>query len=171
MAESSDCEPTLPSGTVASAVVGERVRGCAIILAMDDSSSLQEHVHAALGPLAATAVVYLYGSRARGTELPSSDVDLAVLASEPIGPEALFALREDLSLRLQRDVDLIDLQHAPTVLQKEVVAHGQLLCDPDRTRRDGFEAFVLGRYARLNEERREILDRVAHEHTILGPPR
>ena len=116
------------------------------------------------------AVLYLYGSQASGEARPDSDVDLGLLAAAPVPPLALQALREELETALSRDVDLVDLLRAPTVLQKEIVTQGRVLSEPHPVRRAAFEAFVLGRYARLNEERREILQRVAREGSILGPP-
>ena len=133
-------------------------------MALDDSvrAVVQEHGYG-------DAVVYLYGSHARGEARPQSDVDLALLAAAPIDALELQELREALAVSLSRDVDLVDLLRAPTVLQKEIVTQGRVLSEPHPVRRAAFEAFVLGRYARLNEERREILDRVAREGTVLGP--
>jgi hypothetical protein len=68
-------------------------------------------------------------------------------------------LRAELSERLMRDVDLIDLSRATTVLRKEVVAHGRLLFETDSNRRAEFEMYALSDYARLNEERAPVLCR------------
>lgn len=102
--------------------------------------------------------VYRFGSQAQGAARPDSDVDLAVLAQPALSPATRLGLREDLSLLLRRDVDLIDLRQASTVLRMQVVSTGECLFNADDTRREQFETMVYSSYARLNEERRGILD-------------
>jgi predicted nucleotidyltransferase len=112
--------------------------------------------------------VYLFGSRAADTAIRSSDVDLAVLAAEPIVPERLVRAREALAERLRRDVDLIDLARGSTVLRAQVISTGRLLRDADPSFRECFEMCAYSAYARLNEERREILERIRREGRIHG---
>ena len=81
------------------------------------------------------AVIYLYGSQAKGGARPGSDVDLGVLAGAPVPPLQLQLLREELELALCRDVDLLDLLRASTVLQKEIVTTGRVLREPQPVRR------------------------------------
>jgi hypothetical protein len=50
----------------------------------------------------------------------------------------------------------------------QVIGGGQLVYDGDSDARGRFEDHALGAYARLNEERRGILDRVASEGTVYG---
>ena len=69
---------------------------------------------------------------------------------------------------LGRDVDIVDLARASTVLQKEVVAHGRVLFQRSSGVRLAFEARVLGDYARLNEERAPVLERIAREGRVHG---
>ena len=114
--------------------------------------------------------VYLHGSWATEFARPDSDVDLGLLAAMPIDP----ALRLQLALRLQRDmdndagVDIADLRRADTVFAAHVVSEGRrLLClDSDATAR--FEALALAKYARLNEERAGILADIRQRGTIYG---
>ena len=112
--------------------------------------------------------VYRFGSTARGDASDSSDVDLAVLTPTPIPPVRRFEVQEELAAIVGRDVDLVDLLTASPVLAVQVVAHGQLLFDGDRDARGHFEDRVFGAYARLNEERRGILERIAAEGSIYG---
>ena len=102
--------------------------------------------------------VYRFGSQAQGAARPESDVDLAFLALRTVSPKAGLALREELSLLLSRDVDLIDLRVASTVLRMQVISTGQCLFSADDRKREQFETMVYSSYARLNEERRGILD-------------
>ena len=110
--------------------------------------------------------IYRFGSTARGGERPGSDVDLAVLAKHPLGAARRHEAQDELAQALRRDVDLIDLLSVPTVLRMQVVATGGVIADRDPQQRRSFETYVFADYARLNEERREILERVAREGRV-----
>jgi len=112
--------------------------------------------------------VYRFGSTVGGAPRRDSDVDLALLARQPLDPVRRFELQEELALRLRRDVDLVDLRRASTVMRMQVVARGVVLAVLDRTEQERFEAYSYSAYARLNEERAEVLDRIRRERTIYG---
>jgi hypothetical protein len=50
----------------------------------------------------------------------------------------------------------------------QVLSTGRLLHDHDPAARGHFEDLTFGNYARLNEERRAILQRVVSEGTVYG---
>jgi predicted nucleotidyltransferase len=112
--------------------------------------------------------IYLFGSHARGDAISTSDIDLAVLAALPIDPLARFELQERLAAALHADVDLVDLRAASTVLRTQVLEPGRVLFERSTSEREEFEAFTLGAYARLNEERRGILDDVRRSGRVRG---
>lgn len=112
--------------------------------------------------------MYLFGSRARGDASAESDVDLAVLGSAPFDPVARFDLQERIAERLRASVDLVDLRTASTVLRVQVLEHGVLLHEGDPGARARFEAAALAAYARLNEERRGILEDVRRTGLVHG---
>jgi predicted nucleotidyltransferase len=112
--------------------------------------------------------VYRFGSTAQGTATPASDADIAVLTRTPVAPERRFDVQESLAAEIGRDVDLVDLARASPVLAIQVIAGGDLLYDGDSDARGRFEDLTFGSYARLNEERRGILERVAAEGTVYG---
>jgi hypothetical protein len=66
------------------------------------------------------------------------------------------------------DIDLVDLSVASPVLAIQVVARGELLHEGDPAARGAYEDLVFSAYARLNEERRGILDRIAAEGSVYG---
>jgi len=112
--------------------------------------------------------VYRFGSTIRGEERAESDVDLAVLASAPLDPVRRFELQEQLAVALRRDVDLVDLRRASTVMAMQVVSTGEPIGVLDLIEKDRFEDYVFGAYARLNEERRAILQQVLRDGTVHG---
>ncbi len=101
------------------------------------------------------------GSWGTEYERPESDVDIAVLLPPKQAKEAgsfLFnKLHHALQIVVNRDVDLISLRLAPTVLQKEIVMSGRWLFQAPGMAADEFEMLVLSLYQKLNQERADIL--------------
>lgn len=118
--------------------------------------------------LPAVIAIYRFGSSVGGVQGPESDIDLAVLSEAPLDAVRRFDLQERVALALRRTVDLVDLRSASPVMAIQVIAKGMLLYDGDAGTRGRFEDYVYGAYARLNEERRGILDRIAVEGTVYG---
>jgi predicted nucleotidyltransferase len=103
--------------------------------------------------------VYLFGSVARGTAGPASDIDIAALfttapAATLDGPR--LTLEGDLERALGRSVDFVVLNGAPVDLRIRILRDGRLLLDRDpaariayevRTRNEAFDLEpVLARY-------------------------
>jgi uncharacterized protein len=112
--------------------------------------------------------LYRFGSHTKGGTRPDSDVDLAVLTCDPIPALRRFELAQELAVHLHRDVDLVDLRTASTVMRMQVISTGECLDSPNEPARREFEMYVYSDYARLNEERREILNRVRTSGIIYG---
>lgn len=112
--------------------------------------------------------VYRFGSSADGATHRESDIDLAVLAPTRLEARDRFDLQERIASRLGRDIDLVDLRSASTVMAMQVITGGVLLFEGDAKARGEFEDRTFSSYARLNEERRGILERVAAEGTVYG---
>jgi uncharacterized protein len=92
---------------------------------------------------------WLFGSRARGTARPTSDLDVAILFSED-PPRTLAGLHLDLADRLTgevgRAVDLVVLNRAPVDLVHRVLRDGILLLEHDRSARIRFEVRARNEY-------------------------
>jgi predicted nucleotidyltransferase len=95
------------------------------------------------------AAAYLFGSMARGTARPDSDVDVGVLYSKD-PPKTLlgmgFTLEADLESALGLPVQLVVLNYAPVDLIVRVLRDGKLLVDRDRSRRIQFEVQSRNEY-------------------------
>jgi len=116
-------------------------------------AAVQRNLPPSCHPLA----VYLFGTAASGTLRRDSDVDLAILADEEIEPVALFDAAQQVATLLGRDVDLVDLQRASTVMRAQVVANGRRLTTTASPQVETFEMLALSDYARLAEERRPVV--------------
>ena len=112
--------------------------------------------------------IYLFGSAARGDAGPESDIDLALLVPRALTPRARWEIQERLAVLAHRNVDLVDLREASAVMRVNVLDDGQLLLDAAPYERALFEATALADYARLQEERREILEQIAREGRVYG---
>jgi predicted nucleotidyltransferase len=111
--------------------------------------------------------VWVYGSVADGTANEASDIDIAILGERPIrlGWGELERIGE-LSGRVGRSVDLVDLRSVPPLLQFEVFARGRRVVARDPTLCDRYETMAVSRYQRLNEERREIFEAIGQRGTV-----
>lgn len=112
--------------------------------------------------------VYQFGSTVRDNEHSESDLDLAVLAAQPLPNLERWELQEDLAVRLRRTVDLVDLRAASTVMQVQVIAQGDILVEEDRTARQRFEMNTFSSYALLNEERAGIIEDIQARGRVYG---
>jgi uncharacterized protein len=115
-----------------------------------------------------TVAVYLFGSQARGDGAQDADIDLAVLAEGKLDPVVRWTLQEDLAANAYRQVDLLDLRQASTVMRVRVLQDAVVLLDVRPSERIAFETTALSAYARLNEERRGILTDVASRGRVHG---
>jgi predicted nucleotidyltransferase len=130
-----------------------------------DDQALITHIRMSIPDLIA---LYRFGSQTKGTARPGSDVDLAVLAHDPIPAMRRFELAQELATQLHRDVDLLDLHSASTVIRMQVLSTGTCLDAPDEPTRRTFEMYAYADYARLNEERREIVKGITKRGLVYG---
>lgn len=105
-------------------------------------------------------LAYLHGSAASGRMRPDSDIDLALLFPKGKAPSGLAlmqcaaALESNLGFPVH--FGLLDLSN-PT-FAKEVVASGTVLFQSGNPAAREFPMYVFSFYARLNEQRRPVLE-------------
>lgn len=107
------------------------------------------------------AAVYLFGSVARASARPGSDVDLALIRIEP-APSPLGRLGTELAGRLERllerPVEIVDLELVPADLAHRILTDGILVLEADRSKRIAVETRQRAQYFDLqpilNEYRR-----------------
>lgn len=106
------------------------------------------------------SLIYLFGSYSKGTEHASSDIDIAYMSDVVLSEYERFMLAEELASELNKDVDLVDLKLATTVFQTQIIATGKLIYCTDELLKMKFEMLTLKMYAKLNEERQVVLDKI-----------
>jgi uncharacterized protein len=120
-----------------------------------------EEIRARLDDRPEIVLAYLFGSSARGTASPQSDLDVAVLASET-SPNVLryrARLAEALTeVAGGKAVEVILLDEAPPALAGRIVREGRLLVCRDESQRVRFEVRALEREFDTAPLRR-VLDR------------
>lgn len=109
------------------------------------------------GASAEVIAVYLYGSRARGTQSARSDLDLGVLLRAAPKPElgnVAARIEEELERAAHVPVQAVALNTAPPDLVHRVLRDGILLLDRDRAARIRFEVQARNEYFDLAPLRR-----------------
>lgn len=90
-----------------------------------------DSVKAALMTFPYIDLAILFGSMAKGTQRPDSDVDVGVLSKTPLNVEQRMELVDALALALGRPVDLIDLKLAGQPILNQILKHGVRICGSD----------------------------------------
>ena len=73
------------------------------------------------------AKIYLFGSRARGDNAETSDIDIAIDAKNPISMTQKGQIISMIdALNIPQKVDVVDFNRAPTALKENIVKEGIL---------------------------------------------
>lgn len=100
---------------------------------------------------------YIFGSSVKGNFRKESDIDIAVYIEEDIDDYTVFMKAQEIAGKLNRDVDLVNLKKISTVFAAQIISTGELIICGDINKKMEFEMNTLSQYAKLNEERVEIL--------------
>ncbi|WP_269410599.1 type VII toxin-antitoxin system MntA family adenylyltransferase antitoxin [Lentibacillus daqui] len=130
--------------------------------------SQTDQIKSILLPALSPVFIYLFGSTAKNQDRKTSDIDLAFLNDQTLSPYDIFMIGQRVASALDKDVDLVDLRQASTVMQLQIVHYGKLLYCADENRRMAFEMNVYKMYAKLNEEREVILKTIGESGEIYG---
>lgn len=90
-----------------------------------------EQVQAVLVNFKDIKFAILFGSLAKGTERTDSDLDIAVLAGEPLSAERRIDLIDALALAIGRPVDLVDLRTVGQPLLNQILKYGERVLGTD----------------------------------------
>ncbi|MFN3344522.1 MAG: type VII toxin-antitoxin system MntA family adenylyltransferase antitoxin [Chloroherpetonaceae bacterium] len=104
--------------------------------------------------------IYLYGSRADGTARAESDWDIGVLTETPTDAVQRWEAAQTLALKLNADVDLVDLRQCSTVMRFQIAGKGRRIYTANRLACETFEYQSLSMYQRFQEERKPIMEEI-----------
>lgn len=113
-------------------------------------------------------IIYLFGSFAKGEGRQDSDIDLAIYSTSNIDEYELFILAGNLSFKVKRDVQIINIKNASTVFAAQIVGLGEVLYCDDEEFRANYEIRIFKDYAKLNEERAAILEVIERDGKVYG---
>lgn len=101
--------------------------------------------------------IYLFGSYGTEFETPESDLDLAILRKDTIDAVILWDLAQQIAIKIDRDVDLIDLTQASTILSFQIVDNGKRIYCKDKHRCDAFENMIDSEYLNFRQLRADLV--------------
>ena len=73
----------------------------------------------------------VFGSFAEARQTSTSDIDVAVAAQEPIGPQRRLALYDAIASAARRPVDLVDLHRAGPLILTQALTRGKRIVKRD----------------------------------------
>jgi predicted nucleotidyltransferase len=111
--------------------------------------------------------IYSFGSVAKGTNNANSDVDIAILPATKLAAVKRWEISTMLARLINRDVDLVDLSQASTVMRFQIVSTGKRVYSKNPLDSEKFEDLVYAFYIRFNDERKEILTEIRRRGQIL----
>jgi len=113
-------------------------------------------------------LIYLFGSFAKGEGREDSDIDLAIYTEEVLTPYDLFILSNTLAFEVKRDVQIVNLKDISTVLAAQIVGTKEVLYCEDEILMGNYDMRVFKEYAKLNEERKIVIDAIEKDGKVYG---
>ncbi len=104
---------------------------------------------------------YVFGSHAKGTERPNSDVDIAIYLKKPMDAYECLDLKMQLTEALNLEVDLVVLNHATPLVKHQIHKNHLLLFGRDRGVETRYKIKTLFEY----DDMKKYLD-LAYNKTI-----
>jgi len=106
------------------------------------------------------AFAYLFGSKARGTGGPLSDIDIAIYLTEgPFSEKRIEILGDLIDILRTDDIDLILLNTASESLKARVIRNRVILADNLPFTRHCFESQTMRAYMDFSKMEHRILER------------
>ena len=112
--------------------------------------------------------IYLFGSFAKGEGREDSDIDLAIYTEEVIDGYTLLIAANHLSFEVNKDVQIVHLKDISTVFAAQIVGTREVLYCEDEKLMAYYNTKTFKNYAKLNEERKWVLERIEREGKIYG---
>jgi len=127
-------------------------------------NEIRDHL---LGIIPDLKAIYIFGSFAKGEMTKESDIDIGIISSLKLSPAAIFNTAQELAAILNRDVDLLDIEQVPLVMQFQVISTGKNIYAKYPVELLEFETRITSMYQRFNEERKYIVQEIVNSGKIL----
>ncbi|MFF2501114.1 nucleotidyltransferase domain-containing protein [Peribacillus sp. NPDC058075] len=125
--------------------------------------SIQEFLIDKIDP----SFIIVFGSYSKNTTHSDSDIDVAFYSQDSSHlTYEIFLLAQELADILKIDVDLVNLRTASTVFQAQIYTTGTVIYSKDDILLKNQQMTALSMYAKLNEERENILKKIGESGTI-----
>jgi len=104
---------------------------------------------------------YLFGSLAKNTVNPLSDIDIALYLKRGTNftKEKILILGDLIDILGTEEIDLVILNTAPLTLKARVVENKKILVDKEPFFRHSFESLVLREYFDFSKKEEQIFER------------
>jgi hypothetical protein len=113
-------------------------------------------------------LAFLFGSFTSKRMRPSSDVDIGILFKTVPNIDTTNNVTEELSSLLQREVDLVVLNHASPVLKMQILKNGILLYASDRKHFHHFFTDTVNQYDDLKRIRKNCEESILKGRIYAG---
>jgi len=102
--------------------------------------------------------VYSFGSFGTKHETATSDLDLAILMKKKIDRVTLWELAQEIAIKIDKNVDLIDLLQTSTILRFQIINNGKRIYCKDKRTCDSFENTIDSEYLNFRQLRAELIE-------------
>lgn len=120
--------------------------------------NLLDAIHILKEQLPDLIAIILFGSYGTPYERHESDLDLAILTNDSNDPVKLWNIAQEIAMKINKDVEIIDLQKASTVFCFDILTTGNLIYCSDELKFAKFDNLIMSMYLRFQEERKDILE-------------
>jgi predicted nucleotidyltransferase len=111
--------------------------------------------------------IIVFGSYAKSCTHKDSDIDVAFYNQDSsLSTYEIFLLAQELADILKIDVDLVNLGTASTVFKAQIYTTGTVIYSKDDTLLRNQQMTALSMYAKLNEERKNILKNISESGSV-----
>ena len=113
--------------------------------------------------------IIIFGSYAKGTTHSDSDIDVAFYREDKkFSAYELFMFAQQLADIIVIEVDLVDLKEASTIFATQIFSTGEVIYSKSENLRMELHMRTYSMYARLNEERQPIIDKIIETGSVYG---
>ncbi|HJF31814.1 MAG TPA: nucleotidyltransferase domain-containing protein [Sporosarcina psychrophila] len=113
--------------------------------------------------------IIVFASYAKRTTHSESDIDVAFYREDKVfSSYELFMFAQRLADIIGMEVDLVDLKEASTVFAVQIFSTGEVIYSKNENLRMELHMRTYSMYARLNEERQPIIDKIMETGSVYG---